>query len=117
MYAKALFGSLSRFPASSFAMAEGYPRPARLRRFPAMRRDCRAASRAGGERRSDHAPASLREIYEAATLSADRKRIAILDGAGHNARWHPEFPEVYRSFLSLLVEEAERRGDRASSEE
>ena len=70
----------------------------------------------GSEDRITH-PRLSRKLFESATLPADRKRLAILDGAGHNdLERHPGFREVYRWFLSLVAEEAEGRGNPASEE-
>jgi fermentation-respiration switch protein FrsA (DUF1100 family) len=49
-------------------------------------------------------------LYRAATLPPGRKRLAILDGAGHNdLDRHDRFREVYESFLSLVAGTAGRR--------
>jgi hypothetical protein len=48
-------------------------------------------------------PGLSRGLYEAATLPPGRKRLAILEGAGHNdLDRHARFRDVYASFLSLV---------------
>jgi len=55
-------------------------------------------------------PQLSRALYQAATLPPERKRLAILDGAGHNdLERHPRFREAYESFLSLAAAEAVAR--------
>jgi hypothetical protein len=54
-------------------------------------------------------PGLSRALYEAATLPPGRKRLAILEGAGHNdLDRHARFREVYESFLSLVSDPGER---------
>lgn len=49
-------------------------------------------------------PRLSRALYQAATLPPGRKRLAILEGAGHNdLDRHDRFREVYESFLSLVA--------------
>jgi hypothetical protein len=52
-------------------------------------------------------PRLSRRLYDAAALPPERKRLAILDGAGHNdLDRHERFREVYAAFLSLIEREA-----------
>ena len=60
-------------------------------------------------------PRFSRELYEAAAVAPGRKRLAILNGAGHNdLERHPDFRNVYRSFLSFVEDEASGKPDTGS---
>ena len=51
-------------------------------------------------------PRLSRRLYDVAALPPERKRLAILDGAGHNdLDRHERFREVYAAFLSLVDRE------------
>lgn len=54
-------------------------------------------------------PGLSRALFDAATLPPGRKRLAILEGAGHNNLYrHARFHEVYESFLTLVSDSGER---------
>jgi hypothetical protein len=60
-------------------------------------------------------PGFSRELYEAAAVSPGRKRLAILNRAGHNdLERHPDFRKVYGSFLAMVEDEASTKSDTGS---
>jgi hypothetical protein len=60
-------------------------------------------------------PGLSRELYAAAAVPPGRKRLAILNGAGHNdLERHPDFRKVYGSFLALVEGQASGKPETGS---